>query len=255
MRGRACALCTSVVALAAMLGCGSDEVAPAVEETAARQPEESGPARTQRLSDERRVTRYANAVSRATVRAAPRADAQRVGRLRYRTEDGPLETYLALELRVDDAGRQWIHIRLPGRPNGRTGWVRRADLGPLVTVRTLLRVDRGALRATLYERGRRIWASRIAVGRPSTPTPAGRFWIRSRLRGLGDGTVYGPWAFGTSAYSNLSDWPGGGVVGIHGTNRPELIPGRPSHGCIRVPNPAIRRLARILPIGTPVHIV
>ena len=133
--------------------------------------------------------------------------------------------------------------------------MRRSDLGTFVTVRTLLRVDRRALRATLYERGRRIWSSRIAVGRPDTPTPAGRFWIRSRLKGLGDGTVYGPWAFGTAAYSNLSDWPGGGVVGIHGTNRPELIPGRPSHGCIRVPNPAIRRLARILPVGTPVHIV
>ena len=254
-RRRACAVCAYVLALAAPAGCGSDDAAPAVEQSTARQSEASGSARTQRLSDERRVTRYANAVTRAAVRAAPRPEAQPVGRLRYRTEDGPLETYLALELRVDDTGRQWIHIRLPGRPNGRTGWVRRADLGPLVTVRTLLRVDRRELRATLYERGRRIWSSRVAVGRPSTPTPAGHFWIRSRLKGLGDGTVYGPWAFGTAAYSNLSDWPGGGVVGIHGTNRPDLIPGRPSHGCIRVPNAAVRRLARILPIGTPVHIV
>jgi len=237
-------------------------VAPSGGERAARQSEPSGTRsgaprtpRTRRLSDERRVTRYANAVTRAAVRAAPRADAPPVGRLRYRTEDGPLETYLALKLRVDGAGRDWLHVRLPGRPNGRTGWVRRADLGPLVTVHTLLRVDRRALRATLYERGRRIWSSPIAVGRPSTPTPAGRYWIRSRLKGLGDGTVYGPWAFGTAAYSNLSEWPGGGVVGIHGTNRPELIPGRPSHGCIRVPNTAIRRLARIMPVGTPVHIV
>jgi lipoprotein-anchoring transpeptidase ErfK/SrfK len=65
---------------------------------------------------------------------------------------------------------------------------------------------------------------------------------------------YGPRAFGTSACSGLSDWPGGGVIGIHGTNQPYLIPGWPSHGCIRVANRPIRRLARLMPIGTPVRI-
>ena len=68
------------------------------------------------------------------------------------------------------------------------------------------------------------------------------------------GGMYGPRAFGTGAYSRLSDWPGGGVVGIHGTNRPSLLPGRPSHGCIRLPNRAIKRLYRLMAIGTPVHI-
>jgi lipoprotein-anchoring transpeptidase ErfK/SrfK len=53
----------------------------------------------------------------------------------------------------------------------------------------------------------------------------------------------------------LSDWPGGGVIGIHGTNEPGLIPGHPSHGCVRVPNDAVRRLARLMPLGTPVRIV
>jgi hypothetical protein len=54
--------------------------------------------------------------------------------------------------------------------------------------------------------------------------------------------TYGPWAFGTNACSGLSDWPGGGVIGIRGTNQPYLIPGWPSHGCIRVANRPIRRL-------------
>jgi hypothetical protein len=210
---------------------------------------------TERLSDERTITRYVNAVARAPVRHRPNVLASQVARLRYRTEDGPMETYLALESRVDAAGRTWVRIRIPQRPSGRTGWVDRDDLGPLFTVTTMLRVDRRALRATLYKRGRRIWSSRIGVGKPGTPTPAGRFWIRTRLQGLPGGTIYGPWAFGTAAYSTLSEWPGGGVVGIHGTNQPELIPGRPSHGCIRVPNANIRRLARLMPVGTPVHIV
>jgi hypothetical protein len=178
-----------------------------------------------------------------------------VARLHYQTEDGPLETYLALESRIDSAGRTWVHIRVPGRPNGRTGWVDREALGPLFEVTTMLRIDRSALRATLYTRGRRSWTSRIGVGKAATPTPTGRFWIRERLHNLGGGGAYGPWAFGTAAYSRLSDWPGGGVIGIHGTNEPRLIPGRPSHGCVRVPNAKIRSLARLMPVGTPVQIV
>jgi lipoprotein-anchoring transpeptidase ErfK/SrfK len=139
------------------------------------------------------------------------------------------------------------------RPNGRTGWVQRETLGPLHLVRTQLRINRRTLRATLYSSGRKVWSSPVGVGRPGMQTPAGRFYIRERLSGFG--STYGPVAFGTSAYSRLSDWPGGGVVGIHGTNQPSLIPGRPSHGCVRVPNRAVLRLARLMPIGTPVLIL
>jgi lipoprotein-anchoring transpeptidase ErfK/SrfK len=146
-----------------------------------------------------------------------------------------------------------VQIRVPMRPNGTLGWVRREQLGPLHSVRTQLRVNRGMLRATLYRRGRAIWTSRIGVGKRGTSTPAGHFYIRDKLTKYAS-PFYGPVAFGTSAYSRLSDWPKGGVVGIHGTSEPYLIPGRVSHGCIRVPNVAIQRLARLMPIGTPVLI-
>jgi lipoprotein-anchoring transpeptidase ErfK/SrfK len=95
-----------------------------------------------------------------------------------------------------------------------------------------------------------VWSARVGVGAPGTPTPAGRFYVRERVRSLD--AFYGPIAFGTSAYSALSDWPGGGVVGIHGTSLPQLIPGRPSHGCVRLRNADILRLARLMPTGTPV---
>lgn len=155
----------------------------------------------------------------------------------------------------DPANRTWLRIRLPMRPNGQTGWVRQQHLGALRLVRTMLRVNRTTLRAILYRDGRRIWSSRIAIGKRSTPTPAGHYWIRSRLHGLRSNPVYGPYAFGTAAYSGLTDWPAGGVIGIHGTDEPQLIPGRPSHGCIRVPNANVARLWRLMPIGTPVVIV
>ncbi|CAA9497975.1 MAG: ErfK/YbiS/YcfS/YnhG [uncultured Solirubrobacteraceae bacterium] len=214
----------------------------------------TGPLGDERLSDERRLSRYAGALSKVAVRREPAAGAREVGRLRYLTEDGPFEVYPVLESRTGEDGGTWLHIRLPGRPNGRTGWVPRGELGPLEVVRTQLEVDRRTLRGTLRRDGRRIWTSRVGVGARATPTPAGHFWIRTRLRGLGGGDSYGPYAFGTGAYSVLSDWPGGGVIGVHGTNRPELIPGRPSHGCIRVPNRALRRLWRLMPVGTPVRI-
>jgi hypothetical protein len=237
-----------------MLG-SAVQAAAAPDTRSVRSIASDAPLGNERLSDEQAITRFANAVASAPVRRQASPSAPRVARLHYRTEDGPLETYLALESVVDAAQRTWVRIRLPGRPNGLTGWVDRDALGPLFEVTTMLRVDRQALRATLYKGGKQIWSSRIGVGKRSTPTPAGHFWIRSRLKALGNGTSYGPWAFGTSAYSVLSDWPGGGVVGIHGTNEPGLIPGRPSHGCVRVPNAKIVQLARLMPVGTPVLIV
>lgn len=206
------------------------------------------------LSDEKRTSRWAHPQDRSKIRKYMRTTARSYTRLRYLTEDGLAEVYLALEARMDSKGRKWIRVRFPKRPNNRTGWVRAHSLSQLYVVRTRLVINRKTLWARLYKNGRRIWSARVGVGKSRTPTPRGNYYVRERLKGLGDKDLYGPWAFGTSAYSNLSDWPGGGVVGIHGTNRPRLIPGRPSHGCVRVKNRKIRQLARLMPIGTPIRI-
>jgi len=204
-----------------------------------------------RLSNESTSTRWAHPVHRAPIRWMPRPGARRIAPTHLLTEDGLPEVYVVLRSWRDSKRHAWLEVRIPMRPNGRTGWVRRSSLGPLYRVRTLLVVDRRRLRAALYKRGRRLWSAPVGIGKPSTPTPAGRFWIRERLTASGGGGLYGPVAFGTSDYSVLSDWPGGGIVGIHGTNEPSLVPGRPSHGCIRLRNSAVRRLWRLMPIGTP----
>jgi hypothetical protein len=205
------------------------------------------------ISNEKTLTRWAYPNEPAIVHSAPSASATRVARLHAYTEDGRPEIYLALRLDSDESGVVWAQIRLPMRPNGRTGWVLRDELGPFHTVLTRLVVDRRGLSSTLYRRGRAIWASRIGVGKPGTSTPGGHFYVREKLVKYAS-RFYGPIAFGTSAYSSLSEWPKGGVVGIHGTSEPQLIPGRVSHGCIRVPNRAIHRLALLMPLGTPVLI-
>jgi len=213
----------------------------------------TGPGDTQRLSDEKRVTRWAHATDDYPIRTEPRVGARTITRLRYFTEDRRPEVYLVLDGKLDAQGQPWLHIRIPMRPNGRDGWVPADRLGSLNVVRTRLVIDRASKRATLTKSGRTIWRAPVGIGKAISPTPQGNFWIRELLKG--DGRVYGTWAFGTSAYSNLSDWPKGGVVGIHGTNQPGLVPGRVSHGCVRVRNAAINRLARLMPIGTPVEIV
>ena len=204
-----------------------------------------------RLSDERTYTRSAEASRAAPIRRQPRLGTRVIGHLRLWTEDRYPEVYLLLREREDAGGRRWIRLRIPGRPNGRTGWVPADALGVRRFTRWSLIVDRDGERAILKRRGKTVWRAPVGVGAPGTETPAGRFWIRERLRVPFGGGIYGPWAFGTAAYSRLSDWPGGGVVGIHGTDQPGLIPGRPSHGCIRMRNPDIRHLARRLPIGAP----
>jgi lipoprotein-anchoring transpeptidase ErfK/SrfK len=118
-----------------------------------------------------------------------------------------------------------------------------------------LRIDRERLRATLYRSGRAIWSAPVGMGRPADPTPSGLFYVTEKLTAIG-GPFYGPFALGTSAYApTLSEWPGGGVVGIHGTDEPRLIPGRPSHGCVRLRNSDISRLWPLISVGTPIEIV
>lgn len=192
---------------------------------------------------------------RSRVRVAPSSSSRTITRLHYDTEDGLSEVYVLLQGFTDPQGRHWVKVRLPMRPNGRRGWVRREALGNYHRVTTMLRVDRRRLRATLYRSGHVIWSAPVGVGKPSTPTPRGHFYVRERLHPVNSGTLYGPLAFGTSAYARLSDWPGGGVVGLHGTNEPQLIPGRPSHGCVRLRLDSITRLGRLIGVGTPVEIV
>jgi lipoprotein-anchoring transpeptidase ErfK/SrfK len=94
------------------------------------------------------------------------------------------------------------------------------------------------------------------IGATRSPTPLGRFFVNDLVERW-DGSAYGPWILSLSAFSEALDTFGGGVpvIAIHGTNRPELIGGAHSNGCIRIPNEVITVLAETVPIGTPVDIL
>ena len=116
-------------------------------------------------------------------------------------------------------------------------------------------VDLSAKRLTLFRRGRRVFSTTVAVGSPATPTPTGRYYVNQRLIPSYSGGPYGPAAIGISAYSTvLTGWTQGGPIAIHGTNEPWSIGRAVSNGCIRMPNPVLRKLFAQTPSGTPVLI-
>jgi hypothetical protein len=242
---------TAIGCLAALSGAGA-VAAPAVTAQQALPP--ASPPGAQRVSDERSETRWAYPQRRAKVRSRPSSRARTVTRLRLLTEDRFPELYVVLWRWVDPRGNEWLKLRLPMRPNGRTGWVPRSALAEFNAVHKYIDVDKRRLRVRLFDRGKVVFSARVGVGKAGTPTPSGTFYIREKFKVRGV-PLYGTHAIGTSAYApTLSDWPGGGVVGMHGTNQPGLIPGRPSHGCIRLKNRDIARLYRQAPRGTPIHI-
>jgi hypothetical protein len=206
------------------------------------------------LSGVDNVSRWAYVMQRVVVRDRPDASGEPVGVLPTVTPEGETNLVLAYAAERDSDERLWVRVPLSALPNGRGGWVPRDALGDLHRIRTHLLIERARLRAVLLQDGRAVFSTAIGVGRPRWPTPAGEFYIRVRLSRVSD-PFYGPVAFGTNARSpGLTDWPKGGVIGIHGTDAPWLVPGRVSHGCIRMRNDAIRRLARLMPLGTPVSI-
>ena len=223
-------------------------VLPASPEPALNVP---SPVRLQRSAG---IAQWASVRRAVSVHASARSDAQVVTRLASATPEGTANIVLVLRRARDRAGRLWIHVRLPVLPNGSTGWVPSEALGVYGVVNTHLVIDLERFTATLLREERPIFRASIGVGRPEWPTPKGEFYIRNVLTRYRS-PFYGPLAFGTSARSSvLTDWPGGGFIGIHGTDAPELLPGRVSHGCIRLRNEDILQLGRLMPVGTPVTI-
>lgn len=245
----------------AAMGCatalGPAGLAPAAERSGPAGAAARGVPRAggvQRISDERTVTWWAYADNPGAIVAQPGAGQPVVGHLHLNTEDGLPEVYEILAQKVTPR-LTWFQIRILGRPNGRVGWVSEDSLGALHQVHTSIVVSSRTLRLSVFVRGRRVFSAPIGLGKGTTPTPGGHFYVREKFRTARNQAVYGPYAMGTSDYSTLTDWPHGGVVGIHGTSAPQLIPGRPSHGCIRLRNGAMTRLYRLVPIGTPLIIL
>ena len=191
--------------------------------------------------------------AKVTARAQPSAGARVVATVTQFEADYRLRVILALDVKKTAEGKAaWYKISIPGRPNGRTGWVPARSLS-LTPVYKEIIIHRGTRTLELRDHGRLLLRTKVAVGAPGMVTPLGTYFVVWGFRP--PDPFLGVWAFATSAYSSLSEWPGGGIVGIHGTSAPQFLGQAVSHGCVRVSNSAVLVLKRYVRPGTPIKIL
>jgi lipoprotein-anchoring transpeptidase ErfK/SrfK len=155
-----------------------------------------------------------------------------------------------------NASGTWLPVYLPVRPNGTKGWIRARDV-TLSQTRYEISVDLSAHTLRIAHDGSVTLQAKVGLGEEDTPTPGGTYYIKELIEPPNPHTLYGPYVFGLSGYSNtLSSFrgQGDGVIGIHGTNDETSIGENVSSGCIRLHNDIITNMAEYIPLGTPVDI-
>ena len=235
--------------LVVLAGCGgaaatTERAEPAAEPhfAVAREPTAKKPAKPRGRWATARVTRA------TALRAAP--DGRRVGRLSKRTEFGSPKVVSVLRRRGG-----WLRVVVPERANGRPAWIRAGATRP-GAVDVSLHVDRSA-RRLLVRRGSKVLRRvSIAVGRPGTETPAGRFAVTDKLRTRRPDSPYGCCALALSGHQPklLPGWPGGDRLALHATPQTESIGKAASLGCLRAKTRDLQALLRIVPLGAPVFV-
>ena len=149
----------------------------------------------------------------------------------------------------------WLRVLASERPNGRVGWIRE-DRARLASTNFSIHVDRSARRLTLRRGGRAVRTFSVAVGRPGTETPTGRFAVTDKLRPGDPASPYGCCLLALSGHQTklLPGWPGGDRLAIHATPNLETVGRAASLGCMRARPGDVRRLMRTVPAGTPVFV-
>ncbi|HEV2895437.1 MAG TPA: L,D-transpeptidase, partial [Actinomycetota bacterium] len=164
--------------------------------------------------------------------------------------------FLIDQARRTATGDTWLKVRLPRRPNGSSGWVRR-DQVRIRPVTHEVVVDLSSRTASLLRSRRKIRSFRVGIGTAGTPTPTGRFYVTVKLKPPQiSASAYGAWALGLSGYSEVHQTfgTGDGQIALHGTYQPWNLGAPVSNGCVRMDNETITLLAETLPLGTPVTI-
>ena len=191
-------------------------------------------------------------VPQVVARATPSPTAAKVLVLHQFRTDFRQQEVLAIAATHTADGKLWYKLNLPMRPNGSTGWVEANQIDVHPVTRRIL-IDINARWLEVLQGNKVLFKGTVAVGAPGMPTPVGHFFVQVRF--VPDDPFLGIFALETSAYSSLTEWPGGGVVGIHGTDEPQLIGQAVSHGCVRVTNASAAMLRKLVPVGTPITII
>lgn len=157
-------------------------------------------------------------------------------------------------LAVDQQG-EWLQVRYPERPNGTLGWVRQHEVS-LAPVDNRVVVSLGQKMVRVLDRNDVVlYETDVAVGKPRTPTPLGRFYIDISMPN--PGSPYGAHLLSVSGFSDVLKTFGGGrgQIALHGWSDPSVMGRAVSNGCIRMRNADISHLATLAPLGTPVEVI
>ncbi len=169
----------------------------------------------------------------------------------FRPDFRPQEMFAVRKATGSD-GNVWYRVSIPMRPNGTYGWVPASSV-LLSPTHSQIVVNLNRRTIDLYRFGKHKWHGKVAIGAPGRETPVGHYFVAARFIPYHD-PFLGVFAVETSAYSKLTEWPGGGVVGIHGKSLPQLLGQAVSHGCVRVSNLTATKLRAYAPLGTPIWI-
>ena len=146
----------------------------------------------------------------------------------------------------------WLQVRLPGRPNGSTGWIRKARTTRSATAWHLV-VDLSERRLTVYRQGRLFAPSRASSGPRRRRPPWGSTSSR-RTSCSREGRSAGRIALALSARSYVfQEFAGGpGQIAVHGVwNVGGTMGTAASHGCVRLDTAAITWLGERIGPGVP----
>lgn len=191
-------------------------------------------------------------VPSVVARTAPNPTAAKVLLLHQFRPDYRQQEVFAVKAQLGSDGQLWYKLSLPMRPNNTYGWVSANQLELHHVVNRIL-INIAKRRMQVLHGNKVLYQTTVAVGAPGMETPTGHYYVQVRFHP--DDPFLGVFAFETSAYSKLTEWPGGGVVGIHGTSMPQLLGQAVSHGCVRMSNTAAMVLKKLVPLGTPITIV
>ncbi len=170
-----------------------------------------------------------------------------------RTEFGSPRTFAIFARR----GAHWFGVAAPELANGRLAWINaRSSSVRLVRVSIRIEVDLSRRQLTVRGHGEVLRRIRVAIGRPGSPTPVGRFAVTDKLPGARFSSAYGCCILALSGHQTKLPvgWSGGDRLAIHATNDPQDIGERVSAGCVRGLDIDLRYLMHVVPLGTAVVI-
>lgn len=200
------------------------------------------------------VAQTVRSVSSVTVYTRPSTSSKVRTTLSNPNENGAPLVFLVVKQQSDG----WLRVDLPIRPNGAKGWVQTSQMQVSLNPYRVV-VSHSKHRLQVFRDGAtKVFDVPVGVGQSQYPTPGGTYYIKELLQPPDPSGPYGPYAYGLSGFTEVAELAnfngGSGVIGIHGTDQPQFVGTDVSHGCIRLYNDDIRKLVKILPLGTPVEI-